>query len=201
MESCEPWKLENQGMPHFEDGREQVVVKDQKVKPMEVDELVQQNEQKPLLNGKDHDKENVIKKEEIKTDTNEQEKDAIEALSKLGKEILITPKLETKLDVKFMPKVTPNGEKLNMFNHTSNLNMTLNPVILNGAVTITPKDPSFINNNGLSNGMGEKPWFSILPLGNPVDHQSKHMDSKDGYIDTITPQVNHFIYIAQINIF
>ena len=103
-------------MPHFEDGREQVVVKDQKVKPMEVDELVQQNEQKPLLNGKDHDKENVIKKEEIKTDTNEQEKDAIEALSKLGKEILITPKLETKLDVKFMPKVTPNGEKLNMFN-------------------------------------------------------------------------------------
>ena len=36
-------------MPHFEDGREQVVVKDQKVKPMEVDELVQQNEQMVVL--------------------------------------------------------------------------------------------------------------------------------------------------------
>ena len=81
MESCEPWKLENQGMPHFEDGREQVVVKDQKVKPMEVDELVQQNEQKPLLNGKDHDKENVIKKEEIKTELVENDSNQISVIS------------------------------------------------------------------------------------------------------------------------
>ena len=144
--------------------------KDLLVKPMEVDEMFGIVQHLPKVNGKSadyNDKENIIKKEE----TNEHEKDAIEALSRLGKEILITPKLETKLDVKFMPKVTPNGEKLNMFNHTSNLNMTLNPVILNGAVTITPKDPSLINNNGLSNGMGEKPWFSILPIGN-VKHSN-----------------------------
>lgn len=231
VESCEPWKLATQGMPHFlEDGRETVGFKGQQNKnngvgvevedqavvgkkeeeePMEV--VVNDNDhmhvddeppQLPIkINGnkvEDHhnDKENIVKKEEtIKNETNENEKDAIDALSKLGKEILITPKLESKFDVKFMPKVTPNGEKLNLFNHTSNLNMTLNPVILNGAVTITPKDPSLVNNNGsISNGtMGEKPWFSILPLGNPVDHQAKLMDAKNENmfnVDNITPQIN-----------
>ena len=53
-------------------------------------------------------------------------------LAKLSSEILVTPKAETKVDMKFLPKVTPNGEKLNIFNHTSNLNMTMSSVILNG---------------------------------------------------------------------
>ena len=207
LESCEPWKLEGQGMPHVDDdGRESVSLKDRKkdVEPMEVDNNGEQESSPadedqdsadvPKVNGnKDHDKENIIKKEESDV-KNEEEKDAAEVLSRLSKEILITPKLESKLDVKFMPKVTPNGEKLNLFNHTSNLNMTLNPVILNGAVTITPKDPSLVNNNNngnITNGMvGEKPWFSILPQGNPVDHQSKNADSKDmSFVDTITPQI------------
>ena len=95
-----------------------------------------------------------------------------EALAKLSNEILVTPKVEAKIDMKFLPKVTPNGEKLNMFNHTSNLNMTLSPVILNGAVTITPKDQMHHQHNFASN-VNEKPWFSILPIGNPIDHQVK----------------------------
>ena len=53
-------------------------------------------------------------------------------LAKLSSEILVTPKAEAKIDMKFLPKVTPNGEKLNIFNHTSNLNMTMSSVILNG---------------------------------------------------------------------
>ena len=45
--------------------------------------------------------------ETIKNETNENEKDAIDALSKLGKEILITPKLESKFDVKSLLLMCP----------------------------------------------------------------------------------------------
>ena len=107
----------------------------------------------------------------METDAENGESDETkEALAKLSNEILVTPKVEAKIDMKFLPKVTPNGEKLNMFNHTSNLNMTLSPVILNGAVTITPKDQMHHQHNFASN-VNEKPWFSILPIGNPIDHQ------------------------------
>ena len=63
-----------------------------------------------------------------------------EALSKLGSEIMVTPKMEVKQERKFSPKVTPNGDRLNLFNHSAYFNMSLSPVVLNGSVTITPKD-------------------------------------------------------------
>ena len=76
-------------------------------------------------------------------------------------------------------KVTPNGDKLNMFNHSTYFNMSLSPVVLNGSVTITPKDPNTSssgvlnvpNPNSSNNyvGASEKPWFSILPLDNPIE--------------------------------
>ena len=97
----------------------------------------------------DHNKENsavlqelLMKKEaemKMETDamnnTNGQDQDdeiTKGVLAKLSSEILVTPKAEAKIDMKFLPKVTPNGEKLNIFNHTSNLNMTMSSVILNG---------------------------------------------------------------------
>ena len=50
-------------------------------------------------------------------------------------------------------------------------------VILNGSVTITPKEPSLnvptLYNSGQNGGCYERPWFSILPLGNPIDHSPK----------------------------
>ena len=77
-----------------------------------------------------------MKKEaEMKMETNGQDQDdeiTKGVLAKLSSEILVTPKAEAKIDMKFLPKVTPNGEKLNIFNHTSNLNMTMSSVILNG---------------------------------------------------------------------
>jgi hypothetical protein len=60
-------------------------------------------------------------------------------------DINLTPKTESRggadsvLLRRFSPKVTPNAERLNMFNHSAYFNMSLSPVILNGAVTITPR--------------------------------------------------------------
>jgi hypothetical protein len=69
-----------------------------------------------------------------------------EVLRKMCAEISVTPKLECRGSSseaaafrQFSPKVTPNAERLNMFNHSAYFNMSLSPVILNGAVTITPR--------------------------------------------------------------
>ena len=131
-------------------------------------------------------------KEELEIQRIKAESETEEALKKLGCDILVTSKNsetnDVKLEVsdaqkKFMPKVTPNGDKLNMFNHSTYFNMSLSPVVLNGSVTITPKDPnSGLPGGGVLNvpnpnssmngnyiGASEKPWFSILPLDNPID--------------------------------
>ena len=107
------------------------------------------NNKSQINANNDHNKENsavlqelLMKKEaemKMETDamnnTNGQDQDdeiTKGVLAKLSSEILVTPKAEAKIDMKFLPKVTPNGEKLNIFNHTSNLNMTMSSVILNG---------------------------------------------------------------------
>ena len=154
LESAEPWKLPTEGLPHFfEDGRPPVQKKlkldddadddsddddddddcdgdedmeggNEEVK-MEVDEAV---ESKPA----------VVKTEEHESeeDRKENKPDDVEmsdVLKKLGSEIMVTPKAATKaepsdLAKKYLPKVTPNGDKLNLFNHSSNFNMQLSPV-------------------------------------------------------------------------
>ena len=145
-------------MPHFdEDDRDEVFEKDSKEskefkengEEMDVDVDDDQSNghdtnNKSQINAKnDHNKENsavlqdlLMKKEaEMKMETNGQDQDdeiTKGVLAKLSSEILVTPKAEAKIDMKFLPKVTPNGEKLNIFNHTSNLNMTMSSVILNG---------------------------------------------------------------------
>ena len=145
-------------MPHFdEDDRDEVFEKDSKEskefkengEEMDVDVDDDQsnghnrNTKSQNIANNDHDKENsavlqelLMKKEaEMKMETNGQDQDdeiTKGVLAKLSSEILVTPKAEAKIDMKFLPKVTPNGEKLNIFNHTSNLNMTMSSVILNG---------------------------------------------------------------------
>ena len=83
------------------------------------------------------------------------------ALSRLGSDILVTPKAEVKYESKFTPKVTPNGSHLNLLNHSTYFNMTMSPLVLNGSsITITPKDVSFGQN--MNHEKSEKPWFSIV---------------------------------------
>ena len=194
LESAEPWKLETSGMPHFdEDDRSEVREKGSEENGHEVKEE-SENQSEIKSEGDQNDDE----EEEMEIDDNEEEvnkenvkdepDETKEALAKLSNEILVTPKVNAGSDVKFLPKVTANGEKLNMFNHSSSLNMTLSPVVLNGAVTITPKDQQ----SSYPSTISEKPWFSILPLGNPIDHQAKFIEAKENSfcVDSITPQIN-----------
>jgi hypothetical protein len=165
MESCEPWKMSREGMPH-EAGkkRERQVSEDdgeESGEEEQVDEEISFRK-KPKLEDKirasrdemeeeeeeiDDDEENkengdIIMKEE-KMESEEEKKKRIETeevLKKLGSEILVTPKVEVNEELKpFTPKITPNGDKLNLFNHSACFNMSLSPVVLNGSVTITPK--------------------------------------------------------------
>ena len=130
-------------------------------------------------------------KEELELQRIKTEAETEEALKKLGCDILVTSKKYDANDLKkevteaqkmFMPKVTPNGDKLNMFNHSTYFNMSLSPVVLNGSVTITPKEPGAPGSTGVLNvpnpnnssssqyiGASEKPWFSINPLDDPMD--------------------------------
>merc|ERR1719347_68713 len=98
-------------------------------------------------------------------------------------------KAEDKLKL-YSPKITPNGDKVNMFNHSSFFNMSLSPVILNGAVTITPKaEPSSFFNNGGStpqNKSEEKPWFSLLVRKCDSGNSSPKSDN-DGDEDDFHP--------------
>ena len=146
LESSEPWKLPTEGMPHYdEDGRPHVIKKlkiedsddededdDNEDNSNEVendeDHIMEVDEVKPTINGNNND---VVKKEEA--DEKLEDSDMANALKKLGSEIFITsamtPKVElTDYERKYLPKVTPNGDKLNMFNHSSHFNMQLSPV-------------------------------------------------------------------------
>ena len=73
-------------------------------------------------------------KEQLEQQRKKAEAETEEALKKLGCDILVTSKKceqgNVKLELtgaqrKFMPKVTPNGDKLNMFNHSTYFNMSL----------------------------------------------------------------------------
>ena len=107
-----------------------------------------------------------------------------ESLKRLSSEILVTPKSEMLIKSEdklkfFSPKITPNGDKVNIFNHSSFFNMSLSPVVLNGAVTITPKaDPGAIFNGGAPQSKSEeKPWFSLLVRRSESGNSSPKSDN------------------------
>ena len=159
LESSEPWKLPTEGLPHFfEDGRPPVEKKlklddddeddsdsdddddDGDDGDADVDMEAVDGEEVKMEVDADETKPSVVKTEDGETedDLKENKPDDVEmadVLKKLGSEIMVTPKATMKaepsdLAKKFMPKVTPNGDKLNLFNHSSNFNMQLSPVRL-----------------------------------------------------------------------
>ena len=153
MESCEPWKISNHGMPHIE-----------KTKKESSD---QGNEEEDEENNADDCNHDGSIKEEDSQEVNQKS-----AIKEAGVSADGQPSNT------FSPKTTANGDKLNLFNHSAQFNMSLSPVVLNGAVTITPKvnQPHFLPTEPVpvSNAetchdtevSADKPWFSILPANN-----------------------------------
>ena len=237
MESCEAWKMAGEGMPHEAGKkRERPESDDEEDEDENGDEAVVEEvdeeisfRKKPKLedlkkngvdsndeddgsnkeNGGDVDME-VKEEQEDKKESEEAKRKRLEteeALRKLGSEILVTPKAETKAEdeeVKALtPRITPNGDKLNLFNHSACFNMSLSPMILNGSVTITPKaelnaaavgmtppppPPAGIRGVGpnaastpvaaAASQFEARPWFSVLPVGAPTDFLPKFDEFK-----------------------
>ncbi|XP_059099037.1 bromodomain adjacent to zinc finger domain protein 2B-like [Tigriopus californicus] len=215
MESCEPWKLPHKGMAHEKkrcddtrDDSDEPVPKKPKLEclfdikppilPLNMDQVQPKQEiwESKLENGETRTTLNIPK---IQESDNEKAKrwETEEALKKLGSEILVTPKMDAKngVDEPRTPIVTPNAEKVNLFNHSSSQNMTLSPMILNGSVTITPKsEPNFLTSTPLMNPHSvvshhsvsfDHPWFSILPLNNPADNSAKFLGLKQEGLSTL----------------
>ena len=156
LESAEPWKLETRGLTDLE--YQQLIEKKEEKVPDEVEELKSPSAKKIKLD------EELVKQEE-----EEKENKAITpslnilsstpkcpeteaALSRLGRDILVTPKTEIKNETIQSPKVTPNGSHLNLVNHSTYFNMSLSPLVLNGSVVITAREGD----------KGEKPWFNLV---------------------------------------
>ena len=163
LESAEPWKIETRGLNHAAATEE--VNEEPPAKKIKLDsEIKGEGENKENIKSEES-KESPVKSEQ------EQNREATEAaLRKLGSEILVTPRQEPPKSTeasRFTPRITPNGDRLNLFNHSQYFNMSLSPVILNGSVTITPKEAS---GNQLYPGLNvpsmvreaEKPWFNLL---------------------------------------
>ena len=154
MESAEPWKLEQRGLRDCDDP---ALISPERVKQEEEQhnsppsKKMKFEENSIKLEGEN--KENLLGRPIL---TSSPLTEAEEALRKLGCDIMVTPKIENKPESKFAPKVTPNGDKLNQFNHSAYFNMlSVSPVVLNGSVTITPKDGGPVERP-------ERPWFSLL---------------------------------------
>ena len=215
LESAEPWKIETKGLPHADHDERPPVAKKikfgEEIKSVEEQEeslqkvKLESNEKGEVGSEKLEQSEVKVKPEEIKIESKPLNEDEIkrieteEALKKLGADILITPKVqedEMKKEIpgltkQFIPKITPNGDKLNMFNHSTYFNMSLSPVILNGTVTITPKDQSSLALHGTSHRhYGEKPWFSILPVDDPngFDPKSSQLKLQEKFASPHLPQ-------------
>ena len=156
LESAEPWKLETRGLTDLE--YQQLIEKKEERVTDEVEELKSPSAKKIKLD------EELVKQEE-----EEKENKAITpslnilsstpkcpeteaALSRLGRDILVTPKTEIKNETIQSPKVTPNGSHLNLVNHSTYFNMSLSPLVLNGSVVITAREGD----------KGEKPWFNLV---------------------------------------
>merc|ERR1719411_2100877 len=124
MESAEPWKVETRGLNH---AAEETDKEEPPAKKLKLD---------PEIKGEGENKEN-IKSEESKVEKTEtpvkteqeQNRAATEAaLRKLGSEILVTPRQEpppkSAEASRFTPRM-PNGDRLNLFNHSQYFNMSL----------------------------------------------------------------------------
>ena len=165
LESSEPWKLSTRGLSELDFQQ----LSEDKEKDKEVEEKLQSppskkiklDNEEGIKTEEDENKENKSKLHLTSTPiVNDKPMTETEAaLSKLGSDILVTPKAEVKHESKYLPKVTPNGSHLNMLNHSTYFNMTMSPLVLNGsAITITPKDSS----QNINPDKAERPWFNLV---------------------------------------
>ena len=194
LESAEPWKLETRGLTE-EDYQQLSQKKEEKeeeqeeeVKPPSAKKIKLDEE---VVKMEEEDKENkaVILTSTPSINTNSASpvkcSETEAALSRLGSDILVTPKSEIKQESKLSPKVTPNGFQLNLLNHSTYFNMSISPMVLNGSVVITPREGSNTT-NGFGADKLEKPWFNLLAREDPgspppgQDHQNeKGKDNKN----------------------
>ena len=172
LESAEPWKLETQGLTE-EDYQQLSQKKEEKSEEEEVKppsaKKIKLDEEAVKLEEEDKENKAVITSStssitSITSPVKCSETEA--ALSRLGSDILVTPKAEIKQESKHSPKVTPNGFQLNLLNHSTYFNMSISPMVLNGSVVITPREGSNIS-NGIGSDKLEKPWFNLLAREEP----------------------------------
>lgn len=170
LESAEPWKLSTRGLQ--EGATPTTDIEDKACPPPHKKIKGTMHELNGELVTKPEENKENWKGMTVSTVTSTPSRNETEeALRRLGSEILVTPKSEAGVKTEdrsrfFSPKITPNGDRLNMFNHSAYFNMSLSPVMLNGAVTITPKSET----NSYYGGLGmmapskteDKPWFNIL---------------------------------------
>ena len=169
LESAEPWKLATRGLKDSDDEK---LASKEAWNTNDTEKMISPPAKKLKLEDpvklEGENKENIIGQAlAVSTPTADKSRNETEeALRKLGSDIMVTPKSEIKSESKFAPRVTPNGDRLNMFNHSAYFNMSLSPVVLNGAVTITPKEGSNsyygLSIPGLGDKAQEKPWFNLM---------------------------------------
>ena len=120
LESAEPWKLETRGLTDLEYQE----LTEKKVTE-EVEELKSPSAKKikldeDLVKQEDEEKENKAVTPSLNLLSSTPKCPQTEAaLSRLGRDILVTPKTEIKNESKHSPKVTPNGSHLNLLNHST----------------------------------------------------------------------------------
>ena len=175
LESAEPWKLETRGLTEEdyqqlsqkkdEKSEEEEEVKAPSAKKIKLDEEAvkleeEDKENKAVITSTPTSIPSTNATSPIKCSETEA------ALSRLGSDILVTPKAEIKQESKHSPKVTPNGFQLNLLNHSTYFNMSISPMVLNGSVVITPREGANTN-NGLGGDKLEKPWFNLVAREEP----------------------------------
>ena len=177
LESAEPWKLETRGLTE-EDYQE--LSKEKEGKSQEEEEEVKPPSAKKIkldeeaVKLEEEDKENkaVITTASSNSTTTTSVSPAKcseteAALSRLGSDILVTPKTEIKHESRHSPKVTPNGFQLNLLNHSTYFNMSISPMVLNGSVVITPREGANTSNGFGADNKLEKPWFNLVAREEP----------------------------------
>ena len=170
LESCEPWKLATRGL-NPDDERKYSLDEDLSppAKKLKMDEE----------NIKEEDVDTKSESMDISNPepvTRQSETEA--ALSKLGSDILVTPKAEARVESKFKPRMSSSAGQLNLVNHTTYFSMSLPPMLLNGAsITITPKESSPGANAYSSSERTEKPWFCLAARESSPEAGSESPDA------------------------
>ena len=152
LESCEPWKLATRGLNPDDERKDS----------LEDDEELSSPPAKKFKLDEETIKEEDEDNKAMDTSNPETLSEAEAALSKLGSDILVTPKSEARPESKYKPHVSSNAGQLNLMNHTTYFSMSLPPMLLNGSsITITPKESSPGVNHAAYNS-SERPWFSLV---------------------------------------